>query len=50
MDMHKWLADERLLTHLIGVHIVLGFILFSAILLRNLLKGAAESAARWTGL
>jgi small-conductance mechanosensitive channel len=49
MDLSKYLSDERLLAHLIGIHVVLAAIVICSIVLRKLLKTGGEQVARWTG-
>lgn len=49
MDLSKYLSDDRLLAHLIGIHVVLAVIVVCSIALRKLLKTGGEQVARWTG-
>jgi moderate conductance mechanosensitive channel len=49
MDLSKYLSDDRLLAHLIGIHVVLAAIAICSIVLRKLLKTGGEQVARWTG-
>ena len=49
MDFSKWLSDERLLAHLIGIHVVLAAIVICSVILRKLLKTCGDQAAKWTG-
>jgi small-conductance mechanosensitive channel len=46
----NWLSDDRLLTNLIGLHIVLGAILFVSVVLRKIVTRGGSQMARWTGL
>ena len=54
MDLHtrigSWLGDDRLLTNLVGLHILLAAILVVSVVLRKLLIHGGDQLARWTGL
>ncbi len=50
MDFSKWLDDDRLLTNLISIHVVLAVVLLASFLLRKLLKNGGDQLVRWTGL
>ncbi|MSQ95230.1 MAG: mechanosensitive ion channel family protein [Gemmataceae bacterium] len=50
MDLSKWLNDDRLLTNLISIHVVLAVVLIVSVILRKLLKNGGEQFVRWTGL
>ena len=46
----NWIADDRLLTNLIGLHIILGGILFVSVVLRRIIMHGGSQLVRWTGL
>lgn len=54
MDLHthvtSWLSDDRLLANLIGMHVILGALLLSSVLLRKLLIHGGNQFVHWTGL
>ncbi|MBI2808391.1 MAG: mechanosensitive ion channel family protein [Planctomycetes bacterium] len=50
MDFSKFFNDDRLLTNLISIHVVLAVVLLVSIILRKLLKDGGEQVVRWTGL
>ncbi len=49
-SLGNWIADDRLLTNLIGLHLLLGLFCCAAVVLRRLLMHGGNQAARWTGL
>ena len=50
MDLGKWLNDDRLLTNLISIHVVLAVVLIVSVILRKLLKNGGDQFVLWTGL
>jgi small conductance mechanosensitive channel len=48
--VNSLMNDERLLAHLVGIHVVLLVILFASVALRKALKHGGDQFVRWTGL
>src|SRR5438132_804300 len=54
MDILKnigdWLTDDRLITNLLGVHVLLAAILVISVIIRRIITRGGVQLIRWTGL
>ncbi len=49
MDWLTNFADDRLLTNMIGLHIVLGALLIASVVMRRIIMHGGNHVVRWTG-
>ncbi len=49
-DFGDWLTDDRLITNLIGVHVLLAALLLVSVIIRRIITQGGVQLIRWTGL